>query len=111
MVRGAACTRAAWLLLATAGLGATIDLTRPPQAQVAARVAVAGIHVYQATLSRVFSAGGVACRFDPTCSHYGEAVIRHYGLVQGGWLAAKRVLRCGPWTPAGTLDPPPVAES
>lgn len=97
-----------WLLLAAAVAGAGLDLTRAPDAQVAARVAVAGIHLYQATLSRVYAAGGVACRFNPTCSHYGEAVIRRYGLVQGGWLAAKRVLKCGPWTPVGTVDPPPV---
>lgn len=99
----------AWLALSAAGAGAAVDLTRAPEAQVSARLAVAGIHVYQATVSRLYAAGGVACRFDPTCSHYGEAVITRYGLVKGGWLATRRVLRCGPWTPAGTIDPPPVA--
>lgn len=86
---------------------ASIDLARAPDRQLGARVAVAGIHAYQATASRVFAAGGVTCRFEPTCSHYGEAVIRRFGLVRGGWLAARRVFRCGPWTPLGTLDPPP----
>lgn len=90
-------------------VAAGFDLSRPAGRQVLTRVAVGGIHVYQATLSRLFAAGGVACRFDPTCSHYGEAVISRFGVVKGGWLAMKRVLRCGPWTPAGTLDPPPVA--
>lgn len=84
------------------------DLTRAPERQVLARAAVAGIHVYQVTLSRLFAAGGVACRFDPTCSHYGEAVIRRFGLARGGWMAVSRVLRCGPWTPRGTADPPPA---
>ena len=51
---------------------------------------------------------GVQCRFTPTCSHYGEACIRQFGAMRGGWLAMKRVLRCGPWTPMGTDDPPPV---
>ena len=51
---------------------------------------------------------GVQCRFTPTCSHYGEACIRRFGVARGGWLAMKRVLRCGPWTPLGTADPPPV---
>lgn len=102
-------TRVAGLMLAVVVAGAVVDLTRAPESQLGARAAVAGIHAYQATLSRLFAATGVACRFEPTCSHYGEAVIRRYGLVQGGWLAARRVLRCGPWTPIGTLDPPPVA--
>jgi uncharacterized protein len=84
------------------------DLSRAPDRQLASRAAVGAVHVYQATLSRAFAFSGVACRFDPTCSHYGEAVLRRYGLVRGGWLAAKRVLRCGPWTPLGTLDPPPA---
>lgn len=89
-------------------VGAGIDLTRAPGSQVGARAAIAAIHAYQVTLSKLFAASGVACRFEPTCSHYGEAVIRRYGLVHGGWLATKRVMRCGPWTPVGTLDPPPA---
>jgi putative membrane protein insertion efficiency factor len=86
---------------------AAADLRRPPAAQWSARAAVAGIHVYQATLSPVYARTGVRCRFTPTCSHYGEDVIRRYGIARGGWLATKRVLRCGPWTAMGTLDPPP----
>ena len=34
--------------------------------------------------------------------------VRDFGAVKGGWLAFKRVLRCGPWTPMGTDDPPPT---
>jgi putative membrane protein insertion efficiency factor len=85
-----------------------IDAQRAPADQFIARVAVAGIHVYQATLSRVYARAGLQCRFSPTCSHYAEACIRQFGLARGGWLAAKRLVKCGPWTPAGTLDPPPV---
>ncbi len=100
--------RVALALVVTAVLAGVWDLTRAPERQLAARAAIAGVHAYQATLSRVFAVSGVACRFDPTCSHYGEAVLRRYGLVRGGWLAASRVLRCGPWTAMGTLDPPPT---
>ncbi|MFN7979667.1 MAG: membrane protein insertion efficiency factor YidD [Vicinamibacterales bacterium] len=99
-------TLIAFALLVAVAAG--VDLSRAADQQVLTRVAVSGIHVYQATLSRVFAASGVTCRFDPTCSHYGEAVVARFGVVKGGWLAMKRVLRCGPWTPAGTLDPPPV---
>jgi len=99
-----------WILIAClltlAVLGA--DLARAPERQVAARAAIAGIHVYQATVSRLFAASGVACRFSPTCSHYAEACLRRYGLVRGGGMALTRVLRCGPWTPLGTVDPPPA---
>jgi putative membrane protein insertion efficiency factor len=99
----------AWALAAVLATALVVDLSRAPDRQLAARAAVAAIHVYQATLSRAFAATGLACRFDPTCSHYGEAVIRRFGVVRGGWMAAKRVIRCGPWTPAGTVDPPPMA--
>ena len=58
--------------------------------------------------SRGFAAIGTTCRFTPTCSHYAEACVERFGWVRGGGLALKRVLRCGPWTSLGTVDPPPV---
>ena len=88
-------------------LALVIDLRRAPADQLAARAAIGSIHLYQATLSRVYTRAGVRCRFTPTCSHYGEAAVRRYGTMRGGWMAIKRVLRCGPWTPYGTVDPPP----
>ena len=72
-------------------------------------LAVGGIHVYQRAFSGVAARAGVRCRFTPTCSRYAEAVIARDGLLRGGWKAAKRVVRCGPWTPAGTVDLPPLA--
>ena len=86
-----------------------LDLRRAPADQLVTRGAIAGIHVYQATLSRYYARMGVQCRFTPTCSHYGEACLTRFGVVRGGWMAAKRVVRCGPWTPYGTIDPPPIA--
>ena len=47
-----------------------------------------------------------SCRFHPSCSEYaGEALERH-GAWRGGWLALRRVCRCGPWS-AGGHDPVP----
>lgn len=67
---------------------------------------LAGIHLYQATLSPRMPALGVHCRFTPTCSHYGEESIKKHGALIGSAKAAWRVLRCGPWTAPGTVDPP-----
>ena len=55
-----------------------------------------------ATAARI----GLRCRFTPTCSRYGETVIARDGAVRGGWKTVKRIARCGPWTPLGTVDPP-----
>lgn len=85
-----------------------LDLRRPPSDQWTTAAAVGAIHAYQATLSPVYGKLGVQCKFTVTCSHYGEAVVKKFGVVKGGWMATKRVFRCGPWTPAGSVDNPPV---
>ena len=85
-----------------AALGA--DLARPPESQLGARALVAGIHAYQRFGRPLVPRG--QCRFSPTCSSYAEVVIREHGALRGGWLTARRLLRCGPWTPEGTKDPP-----
>lgn len=85
-------------------LAVALDLRRAPSEQWTTAAAVGGIHLYQATLSPVYGRLGVRCRFTLTCSHYGEAAIRKYGVLRGGYLTSKRILRCGPWTPEGTVD-------
>ncbi len=47
-----------------------------------------------------------SCRYTPTCSAYAEEAIRKYGARRGGWLAARRLLRCHPWGGQGH-DPVP----
>jgi putative membrane protein insertion efficiency factor len=83
-----------------------VDLTRAPADQVSAKILLGGIHLYQATLSPLNRRIGVRCRFQPTCSHYGEGAIRKYGALLGTGRTVWRILRCGPWTPAGTVDYP-----
>lgn len=97
-----------WAAIAMLLIAIALDLRRPPPDQLATRVAVGAIHVYQATLSPLYDRLGVRCRFTVTCSHYGEAVIARFGIVRGGAMAMKRIVRCGPWTPAGTVDLPPT---
>ena len=97
--------RRAVVLLILAALLAW-DLTRSPGRQLTARALIAGIHLYQATLSPWMPRVGVVCRFEPSCSRYAEASIRRHGALSGGWKSLTRLARCGPWTPAGTVDPP-----
>lgn len=94
--------------MSATGVLLVADLSRPPAAQLATRAALGAIHGYQATLSPLYARTGVICRFKPTCSQYGESVVREFGAVRGGWMALKRVVRCGPWTPMETEDPPPT---
>jgi putative membrane protein insertion efficiency factor len=97
-----------WAAIVILLIAIALDLRRPPAEQLGTRAAVGGIHLYQATLSPLYARLGVQCKFTPTCSHYGEAVIRKFGAVRGGWMATKRIFRCGPWTPLGTVDLPPT---
>lgn len=46
------------------------------------------------------------CRFIPTCSEYAFLAIEKYGILRGGWLALKRILKCHPFHPGG-YDPIP----
>ena len=92
-----------WLAL---GVLFVVDLNRAPERQWTARVILAGIDAYQARVSERLGAAGVHCRFEPTCSHYAEAVILDEGALVGGARALGRLVRCGPWTPDGTSDPP-----
>lgn len=51
---------------------------------------------------------GASCRFEPTCSAYALDALHKHGAARGGWLALRRILRCGPWC-AGGHDPVPDA--
>ena len=66
-------------------------------------VVLALIRLYQNTLSRVLPS---TCRFYPSCSQYTYEAIAKYGFFRGGWLGAKRILRCHPFNPGG-YDPVP----
>lgn len=63
------------------------------------------IRAYQVTLSPLL---GGACRFEPSCSHYGIEALKRYGALRGSWLTLRRLLRCRPFGPHG-YDPVPEA--
>jgi putative membrane protein insertion efficiency factor len=59
------------------------------------------IRIYQNTLGLVFPQ---SCRFYPSCSEYSIQALKSFGILKGGWLSLKRVLRCNPFNPGG-YDP------
>jgi len=62
------------------------------------------IRGYQAVVSPALPPD--TCRFYPTCSHYGYQAIYKFGALKGSFLAAKRILRCNPFS-SGGIDPVP----
>jgi putative membrane protein insertion efficiency factor len=65
------------------------------------------IQLYRLLLSPVL---GVNCRFAPSCSAYALEAVERHGAMRGGWLAARRILRCHPWGGAGFDPVPPVTQ-
>jgi putative membrane protein insertion efficiency factor len=61
------------------------------------------IWIYQKMISPHFPA---CCRFRPTCSQYAFEAISKYGILKGGFLALKRLLKCNPFFKGG-YDPVP----
>jgi len=67
------------------------------------RLLVALIRAYQYLLAPWW---GGQCRFTPSCSHYAVEALERHGALAGSWLAARRILRCHPWSHGG-YDPVP----
>jgi uncharacterized protein len=70
---------------------------------VLARAAIALLRVYKRGISPLLPK---ACRFHPTCSEYAMEAIERHGLLHGGWLTVRRLVRCQPFC-AGGVDPVP----
>ncbi len=72
-------------------------------------ILIAAVRLYRGVISpaKTFLVGPLGhCRFSPSCSAYAiEAVARH-GVLNGTWLALKRLARCHPWGGCGH-DPVP----
>ena len=67
------------------------------------KIAIAVLRVYKLCISPML---GMRCRFAPTCSEYAQMAIERFGVLTGGWLIIKRILRCHPFCKGG-FDPVP----
>ena len=67
------------------------------------RLALGLIRLYQRHVS---PSRPPACRFQPTCSHYGYEAIERRGLLKGACLTLWRLVRCNPFNRGG-YDPVP----
>lgn len=92
-------------VLAFLGLWLAHDLLVPARYAIDAQAAILAIDTYRTHASPRLGRF-VQCRFKPTCSAYGRESIRKLGFARGGWRAAVRIAKCGPWTPQGTVDLP-----
>ena len=64
---------------------------------------IALIRFYQKNISPL---KGTKCPYNPTCSNYALQAVEKYGVVQGGFLALWRIIRCNPFSHGG-YDPVP----
>lgn len=67
------------------------------------KIALTLIRFYQLAISPYLAP---RCRFTPTCSHYALVALKEHGLIKGGWLTLKRILKCHPLCTGG-YDPVP----
>lgn len=72
-------------------------------ARLPKRALIGFIRFYQRGISPLFPR---TCRFVPSCSQYAVVAVTRYGFAKGGWMALKRLVKCGPWHPGG-YDPVP----
>ena len=71
--------------------------------RVPATVMVLLVRGYQVAISPLLPP---ACRYFPSCSAYAVEALEKHGALRGGWLAARRIMRCHPFAPGG-YDPVP----
>ena len=60
------------------------------------------VKVYQHTFALIFPP---ACRYTPSCSQYAIDALNKYGPLVGLYRAARRVLRCHPFSSHNSYDP------
>jgi putative membrane protein insertion efficiency factor len=79
-------------------------LTSFHQRSFGVRAALFALSFYKTYLSIIFAG---TCRYEPTCSRYAYEAIDRFGVLRGGWLGLKRLLRCHPLSGRFGYDPVP----
>lgn len=62
------------------------------------------IEWYQKNISNFFKNRNIRCKYYPSCSEYTKQAIEKYGVIKGGILGIKRILKCNPFSKGG-YDP------
>lgn len=65
------------------------------------RILIIPIKFYRRFISPMTKA---SCIYTPTCSQYAIEAIEKYGVIKGGFMATKRILKCHPFHKGG-YDP------
>ena len=68
-----------------------------------ARPLITAVRAYQRYISPLLPP---SCIYTPTCSDYAIQALQKYGVLRGGWLALRRIVRCNPLQ-CGGYDPVP----
>jgi putative membrane protein insertion efficiency factor len=75
-----------------------------PRPGLAQRLALGAIRGYQLAFAPMYAG---SCRYLPSCSDYAREAIERHGVLRGGALAMRRLMRCHPFGGHG-LDPVPA---
>lgn len=68
------------------------------------KIILTAIRIYQILFSPdhgLLRSQSGTCRFRPTCSQYAWRAIDRFGILKGGLLSVKRILRCHPLNEGG----------
>ena len=89
----------------TGGCGIPVSGEAAQWSRLPRRILIGAVEAYRRYVSPCL---GRHCRFHPTCSRYAVEALARHGILIGGALTVRRLLRCHPFHPGG-LDPVPLA--
>ncbi len=95
------------LILLLIVISIVIDLHRPPDRQITAKLLIEAISLHSEYMSPLLEELGVRCKFEPTCSEYSRLAIQRHGSWRGSIHSIKRLSRCTPWSSDCGYDPVP----
>ena len=65
------------------------------------KICIKIIEFYQKHISQFLETKNIRCKYYPTCSEYTKQAIEKYGVIKGGFLGIKRILKCNPFSKGG----------